>query len=293
MRYSVARHDVGHPYYERAARKFEAEREESIAGVERNPAILSAELGVVLGHAKMRLAMDPEAGYLETWEEWTTAMQLAGAIFAVSAASKGSDVPCVIDKKTRNLRGTGIRPFTSPGNWLTAFYLAVSCRDQERQRALCEIPLEALRESQARGGGVHGGHLFPWISALQAFVLNRSGLFEDLDRAVELADPRKQPGGDLERLFLPQVAVFRAFAANDSEAFNAALARGVELFKEHYTANEEMAKDVDGTCPLGLLAFACWGNDRSVHHPEFTLEVESGYLPKFIVNGAWNGEFSI
>ncbi len=46
-----------------------------------------------------------------------------------------------------------------------------------------------------------------------------------------------------------------------------------------------------GVVPLGLFAPACRDHDRGHRHPEFTLDVESGYLPKHLLDGGWVGEF--
>lgn len=75
MGYSISRHDVNHPAYAKHAPKFAARRAKSGAGVEKNPLGLGVHLDGILLQARVRLAMDPEAGFLETWEEWTTAMQ--------------------------------------------------------------------------------------------------------------------------------------------------------------------------------------------------------------------------
>lgn len=50
---------------------------------------------------------------------------------------------------------------------------------------------------------------------------------------------------------------------------------------------------ITSTIPLGLLALACIAHDSSHYAPNFTLEVESGYLPKYLVNGAWHGDTPI
>lgn len=87
-------------------------------------------------------------------------------------------------------------------------------------------------------------------------------------------------------------AVLR-LAEGDKDKFNQALAEGIGLYREYWTSDEDRIKMITSTIPLGLLALACIAHDSSHYAPNFTLEVESGYLPKYLVNGAWHGDTPI
>ena len=50
---------------------------------------------------------------------------------------------------------------------------------------------------------------------------------------------------------------------------------------------------VNGIEPLPLTRLACLAYGKTAHTPDFALEVESGYLPKHLVQGSWHGEFPI
>jgi len=290
LAYRIARHTIDIPAYRAKEKQFPEKRAKKIADLSQHPESIGMTSSTVFRYAKIALTLDPEGGKLETWEAWTSAMQVLNAVFDLSTAPEGTEIQCLIDQEVRTLTATGPRLFTNPGNWETAFFLAVTCRDEKRWRTLCEIPVDLLRE---HGGDRYNAYTYHWIAALQAFVLNRPGLVDHLARAVEASYPRNGAfGGDiLDDIVRPEMNAFRFFVTEDSDEFNRALAQGLASFHAHFTADAERAEDVHGTVPLGLLALACWAHDRSRHHAGFTLDVESGYLPPYILDGGWVGEF--
>ncbi|MEU7066505.1 Imm49 family immunity protein [Streptomyces sp. NPDC046161] len=67
-----------------------------------------------------------------------------------AAATATSDhVRYRIAHKDRTLAATGPQQYVTPGTWLTAFYLAVVCRERDRITALCRVPLSLLRENRS------------------------------------------------------------------------------------------------------------------------------------------------
>jgi hypothetical protein len=296
MTITIARHDVSHPMYAVHAEKFPEVRAKQVARLEKTAKSASSALDSVYTDTLISLAVDPRAAQLETWRSWTTSMQIAHALFAVSTAPEGTEVECLIDQKTRHLAATGPRYFTNANNWLKAFFLAMTCREEQRWKELCHIPVDLMREAGESKGTRYNLYLYHWVSALQAYILNRPEFPEELSKAMELSDPQRAEIGSpeiLNKLTFPPMNTLLKFAQGDSDAFNESLAKGVRLFRDYHTADEERAKKIDGAVPLPLLALACMGYDRSCHDPRFQLEVESDYLPKHIVERTWYGEFDI
>ncbi|MEV2277781.1 immunity 49 family protein [Nocardiopsis sp. NPDC049922] len=290
----VSRHDVTSPVYAAHAERFPAERSRQVARLEKTAKSAPSVLSSIYVDARISLVLDPEAVQLQTWQAWVVSMQVAHALFAVSTASKGTDVECVIDQKPRHLTATGPRYYTNASNWTQAFFLAVTCREDRRWRELCQIPVDLLREAGQSKGTRYNPYTYHWVAALQAFMTNRPGLVDELTAAMEMSDPRQVEFGDpeaLNKLVFPQMEAFLKFAQGDPAGFNESLANGLRLFRDYHTTNEERAQNIDGTVPLGLLALACMAYDRSFHEPAFRLEVESDYLPKHIVERSWYGEF--
>ncbi|MHC3460767.1 MULTISPECIES: immunity 49 family protein [Streptomyces] len=81
----------------------------------------------------------------------------------------------------RTLQATGPQWYVTPGSWITAFYLAVICREKDRITALCHVPLSLLRENGTRFDAYH----YDWIDTLQTYWLGGPDLVQKLVAAVD------------------------------------------------------------------------------------------------------------
>ncbi|WP_370011394.1 immunity 49 family protein [Nocardiopsis sp. LDBS0036] len=243
--------------------------------------------------AELSLLLEPTAATVETWEAWTKAMQLHGAVFAVSEAEEGTQVAYLIDHEVRALTAPGMLHCADPATWEKAFYLAVVCRDNARADALCRVPVEHLRRA-AEGAKVrYNEYSYHWIAALQAYVNGTDDLVRELRSAMEQSSPRSGAfGGEaLDLLIFPKMEVFRRLLMGDSTKFNETLVFALEGFKSYHT-REDAPPGAQGIVPLGLLAWACLAYDKS-QRGDFSLDVESEYLPKHLVQRSWYGEFPV
>ena len=123
-------------------------------------------------------------------------------------------------------------------------------------------------------------------------IMTRSGL--------DLGDPQRGPVRCGQELHVPGEALGLArvpgviavvIGTGDTITVDEGAVQGLELFRSYYTANEERAKSLAGGTPLALLALACLAYDTAEVDPNFRFEVESGYLPKHLVQRSWYGEF--
>jgi hypothetical protein len=221
---------------------------------------------------------------VETWEAAVNAMQLGSALFAVTGVSEGS-VECRINRKLRTIPAVGPLSTADAGNWLTAFWLAVVCRDQMRMTQLCEIPLERLRSPE----GQYDEYVYHWVDVLQTYWLRRPGLVDKLIAAIEASDPamvRVAPRDLLQGVLYPPINLFYHFVRKDEEGFSPALVEALKLHKAYWTLDEDREADIDGSIALGPLAIACLAYDGDI-----PIEVESEYLPKHLLQRGWLGEF--
>ncbi len=290
------RHDVSTPGYERYLEGIEEDRETEIEGMVKAPYTVGMTLDEMALGARIALAVDPDASELYTWEAWTTWMQVAEAVFAMSTAPPNTTVQRLINQKTRTLHAITPGPESDAGTWITAFFLAITCRDEERVHFLCQIPASFLKEAGESRGGGYDDYIYPWITALQDFILNRPELGDNLYQAMRLSDPEHARISSPENLntfvFPPMNALYR-LAEHDTDKFNEALAQGIHLFHDHYTADEERTKDLMGAVPLFLLGIACLAHDLSQVAPDFQPDLSSDYLPEHILKRSWHGEFPI
>lgn len=296
MGYLISRHDASKEGYRRYLEGSEEDRRLQVSRIERKSSYIDFAFQNLKLEANFRLAMDPQAMDVLTWDSWTTYMQIAEVLFAVSAAPPGSTVERLIAREVRSL--DSVNPGTSINgeNWLTAFFLSVTCRDNERSRSLCEVPVDLLRCAGEGQGRNQDDYVFPWISAIQDLVLGRPTLSDNLLAAMELSEPGRIRAGtahQVDHLVFPQIHSLYRLSQQDAESLNEALGQGLLLFRDYFTRSEEREKSLEGVIPLGLLAIACMTRDMSQVRSGFDLTVRSEYLPEGILNETWRGSYPI
>ncbi|MFJ2202161.1 immunity 49 family protein [Streptomyces violaceusniger] len=281
---TVPHHGTPGPNAERFAQALSASASKSIERLEQSPTMFDFAFSKALLHMAARCTIDPQAGSLETWEATVSAMQVGSAMFAAAGKVEG-DVQCRIDHKIRTIPAMGRQTYTDAGNWLSAFWLAVVCRDQTRMTQLCEIPLDLLRSPD----GQYDDYIYHWVDTLQTYWSQRPGLVDKLVAAIEASYPEVAtiaPRDLLQSILYQPINLFHRFVRKDHEGFNQALLEALELHKQYWTADEDRAKDSEGCLALGPLAITCLAYDAG-----FPIEVESDYLPKHLLQRDWLGEF--
>ncbi|MET7313116.1 immunity 49 family protein [Streptomyces sp. NPDC005134] len=284
MTITVPRHSEAGPNSAQWAELLGEVLDNAIDRLEASPTMIDSAFRTALLYLEARCTVDPQAAELETWEAVVAAMQVGSALFAVTGATEGT-VECRINREMRTLPAIGQRSFADAGNWLTAFWLAIACRDQKRMTQLCQIPLDGLRSPE----GEYDEYIYHWVDALQTYWLQRPGLVEKLVAAIEGSYPEAvsvTPRDLLQGVLYPPIGLFHRFVRKDEQGFNQALVEALELHKAYWTADEDRAKDPDGRIALGPLALACLAHDG-----EIPLAVESDYLPKHLLQRSWLGEF--
>ncbi|WJV46468.1 immunity 49 family protein [Streptomyces flavofungini] len=285
MTVRFSRHElpVG-PEAQRFAERLNGNLLRGIDRLERSTAVIDSTFGSAVMNVRARCVVDPAAEEVETWEAAVDAMQMGSALFAVTGVTEGS-VECRIHRKTRMLPAAGPLPTASAGNWLTSFWLAVICREQQRMTQLCEIPLERLRAPE----GQYDEYVYHWVDTLQTYWLRRPGLVEKLTDALRMSDPavaQVAPPDLLQGLLYPPINLFYHFVTKDEDGFSPALEEALKLHRAYWTLSEDRKADIDGSIALGPLAIACLAYDGKL-----PIEVESDYLPKHLLEHSWLGEF--
>ncbi len=257
---------------------------EGVDGLEGAPVLIDFTFNTAVLNLYARCVNDPHAAQVETWEAAVTAMQLGSALFEVTGVSEGA-VECRISHKVRRIPAVGPLSTACAGNWLTAFWLAVICRDTQRMTQLCEIPLDRLLSPP----GSYDEYIYSWVDTLQTYWLRRPGLVEKLTNTLQMSHPdvaRIAPRDLLDGVLYPPIHLFSRLIARDWDGFAAGMVDALKLHQAYWTLNEDRASDIDGSITLGPLAMACWAYDGQV-----PLGVESDYLPKHLIEHSWLGEF--
>lgn len=280
----VPRHGSPGPDDEAYAHRLGEGVANTIRGLEQSPRSFDFALDKAVMHVQARLAVNPDASGIDTWEAVVSAMQVGSALFATANASEGS-VQCRIDHEVRDIPATGPQPYADAGNWLTAFWFAVVCRDQNRMDQLCEVPLELLRAS----GAEYDEYIYHWVDSLQTYWLERPGLVDKLIAAIEASHPDVARIADrdlLQKILYQPINLFHRFLRKDHDGFNEALLEALQLHKQYWTADEDREESVEGYLALGPLAITCLAYDAG-----FPINVESDYIPSELLTRAWLGEF--
>ncbi|GAA0918658.1 immunity 49 family protein [Streptomyces thermoalcalitolerans] len=284
MTVRVARHGGPGPDDEAYVRTLSEGLSETIDVLERVPRMFDGAMDAATLHLCACLAVDPDSSHLRTWDAAVTAMQVTSAAFAAAVRPEGT-VECRIADRVRTIPATGPQYYADAGNWLSAFWLAIVCREQARMTQLCEIPIDFLR-----GSGVeYDEYIYHWIDALQAYWLIRPGLGEKLLAAIQMSSPdvaRIAHPEVLDKILYQPINLFQYFLRKDHDGFNQALVEALELHKSFWTGGENREKSVKGYVALGPLAIACLAFDAG-----FPITVESDYIPRYLLHHFWPGMF--
>ncbi|AXE88398.1 immunity 49 family protein [Streptomyces sp. Go-475] len=278
---TVSRHHFPSGNAEAGLAVLQRNAQEEIDGLEADSTSLGDALGTTLTLAEAHCLMDPRAAIYPTWDAWVTAMQVGSAVFAAATATE-EYVQCRIAHKDRALQATGQQWYVHPGTWITAFYLAVICREKDRITALCQVPVSLLRENGSR----FEEYDYAWIDTLQTYWLGGQDLVPKLVSAVDGTDPETVADPEtVGKLVYPPMEMFHRFIRKDHEGFNRALTQALELHKQ-YWSEEDRAVSISGLVALAPLAMTCLAHDAGI-----PVEVESEYLPAVLIGRNWCGEF--
>lgn len=252
-----------------------------ISGLEADSTGLGEALDTTLMVAKVRCLTDPQGSIFPTWDAWVDAMQVGSAVFAAATATEGQ-VRCRIAHEDRTLQATGPQQYVTPGAWLTAFYLAVVCRERDRITALCRVPMSLLRDNDAQFDEFE----YSWIDTLQTYWLGGDGLSAKLVAAIDGTDPAVATHPEAAgKLMYPPMEMFHRIVRGDRAGFDRALTAALEWHKEYWTEEGRTAR-ISGLVALAPLAMACFARNEGI-----PVEVESEYLPATLLAGNWCGEF--
>ncbi|KJK49857.1 hypothetical protein UK23_12655 [Lentzea aerocolonigenes] len=281
---AVTRHQLQVPSTEGVDARIANSVQTDLANVENDPHTFNRLLSALQRLVGWRCYLDPTANKVETWEATVMAMQTANAIFEIANAGAG-EVRVLIGEQTVTVPAGSTWDIANAGNWVTAYYLAVICREQDRLKMLAETPIDLLRAS----GADFDEYIYAWVDTLQTYWQEGPDIGAKLQTAIEGTDPNVAEVSEnlMLKVLFPPINLFYRFLENQREEFNAALAQALELHKEYWDTPDEGRNYMpNGAVPLGVLAMTCFAYDA-----EFPIEVESDYLPKHLVQRTWLGEF--
>ncbi|MFE0131722.1 immunity 49 family protein [Streptomyces sp. NPDC059037] len=280
----VPRHEFPTSAAEDRARLLDKSVRRRIDSLEQHPENINLAFGTSVLAAHTHCGHDARAALLPTWEAWVTAMQLGSALFASATTTAGS-VECRIADQVQDLPAAGPQPYADAGNWLTAFWLAIVCRERGRLTQLANVPISLLGTS----GAAYDDYVYPWVETLQKWWREGGELGDLLVAAMRGTDPAALRVAEKDlvlKIEYPPINLFAHYVTQDAEKFNEALADALNWHKSYWTEDEERRGSSTGLVALGPLAITCLAYDA-----DLPIEVESEYLPKHLIERGWIGEF--
>lgn len=213
-------------------------------------------------------ALDPATNQEETRQAAVFASQAANAAFA-RTCKRDDEVQYRLGDHDVSLPVLGPNHHATPLDWLTAAWLAVITRSEDRVRELCSAGKYALR-----GCGVKvEDYVHPWIETLQRFLSNEPVSPALIGSVIDLSDPDNAKYATSEFMLLiayPPVNVLYRVLRGTAAQFNESLAQAITAHRDYWS---QSAGNPDGFISLPVLAMAVCG-----HAKGFPIEVESGYL---------------
>ncbi|MQY03289.1 Imm49 family immunity protein [Actinomadura macrotermitis] len=218
---------------------------------------------------RFRSVLDPAAEDVRQWTELVLAGQAYVAYFRLERETRGTEVEIALGDHTQVLTASGSRISSPAWEYRTAVAVALATRD----RATLDF-LAGLDE-----GVLRSGHDLPdtleYALALRALLAGEDPR-PHVDRALA-------KGGDehWECLRDPYVRLLDRLVADDPEGFDTVLAEALNLYRDYYPSNDV---DIDSMFSFDALGLACLAHDRG-----WPVAVESDFLPRRLVEGAWLG----
>ncbi|MFJ5988811.1 immunity 49 family protein [Lentzea sp. NPDC092896] len=250
----------------------------ALEDVESDPDALSAARRRALTRFEYLTALDPAADEEETWQAAVFASQTANAVFARTSKSEDFVRYRLGDREYR-LPVLGPNHHATPVDWLTAAWLAIITRSEQRVAELCAVGKYTLLGSGAKVEEYVG----PWVDTMQRHLRGDQVPPALLESVIDLTDPRRArfASGDFMLLVAyPPVNVLFRVLRGGPEDFTDALVQATRAHRDHWR-QAGFADNPDGFVALALLAVAIRGRDNG-----FPVEVESGYLPENLLSGA-------
>lgn len=173
---------------------------------------------------------------------------------------------------------SGVTSYSSGISWLQGFYLASACREAHLNDSLAQIPVAILKQSSTRSDE----YLYLQIEALQSFWKRQADTPQRVIEAMKATDPEQVKVGTVDaalNLGVPEIDLLFRLLDNDGAGFNEALVKALQCHKKHW-GKKSLKNDPHGFLALGPLGLAAIAHERGIN-----IEVESDYIPKYIVQG--------
>ncbi|MBL1078089.1 immunity 49 family protein [Nocardia sp. 2] len=218
-----------------------------------------------------RSVLDPRAEDPRTWSAFVLAAEAAAQAFRLVSFAPGTMVPITLAGRTGDVPALELaKSYAGTGNYLSAVALAWTARSESALEILAAVP--DVRHSHDDDPD------YQYALAVRALLRG-----EDPARFLKAAT-RPATGAHIDyAVYLdnPRVRLLERFVDDDHEGFDTALAEAVALYRDYHSV-DKLIDGEDAQMNVDLLGLACLAADRG-----FPITVESDYLPRRLIDGAW------
>jgi hypothetical protein len=163
----------------------------------------------------------------------------------------------------------------SPGSWLLAHATAVALRRTDAVASLLSCPEGAFDPRYLRRGDPN----YDVVQAIQSAHRGEVNWLEHLRRAETKFDPTTYGTPALVRLERAVVRLLEVSHGGDQESFSEGLFEAVKQHKAYWSVGANRTS-AEGLLNIRIAGYAAMGIERGLR-----LEVESGYIPAWLVLG--------
>jgi Immunity protein 49 len=257
--------------------------EHSLVYVTKKPGNLSSLMRSALNYAGYLSVLEPNSTELK--RTLTIAANAIKCIFLLADRSITEEYDLYVGEGAAfSFPQTGSTSSSGSGNWQEGYYLAFACREKRVLDVLVRRSTDIMRQ---RSEGVNEySHLM--VDALKSFY---SSYYESEDLIQETSTKLRAAinATDGDKIIpltidgtinfaLPAMELVAALLEGNVQNFNESLADALECHKKYWSSDEQLSGDPRGFIAIAPLGLACAAYDAG-----FPIEVESEYIPKYIL----------
>jgi hypothetical protein len=221
-----------------------------------------------------RSFFDPAAENPRQWAELVLASQAYRIAYQLAAVPSESELAVTIGGRTGRIQAPGPTRESDCWHYTKAVAFALTARAAEDLALLAGLGEEVFQHGTNLPDTVH------YAFALQAYL---SGDAHGVRTQVKAALGNAGRDDHAECLRQPPVRLLDRLISDDPAGFNRALAEALDLYRQYYSVADR-ENDPEALISIDALGLACLAHDRG-----WTIEVESDYLSRRIVDGSWIG----
>lgn len=291
----IARHEHGWPpsLLKKQLDSYEEDLEDALSSVTIKSDNISSVLNSAIDYAGYISVLEPNSS--ELYRALRIASWAAECIFSLADLSITFSYDLHVGEgKPFSFPQTGSTGYSNCGTWETGYYLAFACREKQVLDSLDTRPTDIARQSSL----ICNEYSYLMIDALKSFYnsgcqdsnqpsTSTEETIDKLTNALRATDPNEIIEETIDatlNLSVPEIEMIIRLIEGDSQAFNKALVKALELHKKHFSSDEQMSGD-----PRGFIAIAPLGIASYAYDAGFPIEVESEYIPKYILERQFLG----